>query len=68
LALRKQFDESVGTTSLDNVSVDGTLRRRGAMKKQAVVESALEVVENALRSSEMGSTRVVHVKTVMNRG
>jgi hypothetical protein len=38
------------------------------MKKQAVVESALEVVEDALRSSEMGSTRVVHVKTVMNRG
>jgi hypothetical protein len=32
------------------------------MKKQVVVECALEVAEDALRSSEMGLMRVIHVK------
>jgi hypothetical protein len=33
------------------------------MKKQTMVKGALEVAEDALHSSEMGLTRVMHVKT-----
>jgi hypothetical protein len=53
---------SVGTTGPVNISVDDEARRRGAAKKQAVVESALEVPKDALRGREMGLTGVVHVE------
>jgi hypothetical protein len=46
---------SVGTTDLVNISVDDKVRRKCAVKKQVVVEGALEVPEDALRSREMGS-------------
>jgi hypothetical protein len=53
---------SVGTTDPVSISVDEEVRCRGATKKQAVVEGALEVLEDVLRDREMGLTRVVHVK------
>jgi hypothetical protein len=53
---------SVGTTSPVNISVDGEVWRRGTTKKQAVVEGALEVPEDALRGRKMWLTRVVHVE------
>jgi hypothetical protein len=53
---------SVGTTGLVNISVDDEVRRRGAVKKQAVVEGALEVPNDALRGREMGFMRVMHVE------
>jgi hypothetical protein len=43
-------------------SVDDELGRRGTTKKQAVVEGALEVAEDPLRSREMGFPQVVHVE------
>jgi hypothetical protein len=52
----------VGTNHLVSVSVDNKLGRRGATKKQVVVEGALEVAKDVLRSSAMGLMRVVHVK------
>jgi hypothetical protein len=53
---------SVGTTCPVNVSVDNELERRDAAKKQAVVKGVLEVVEDLLRSREMGLPRVMHVE------
>jgi hypothetical protein len=53
---------SVGTTNIVNVNVDDELGRRGVMKKQVVVKGALEVAEDALHSSEMKLTRVMHVE------
>jgi hypothetical protein len=43
---------SVGTTGLVSISVDDEVRRRGAVKKQAVVEGAMEVLEDALHGHE----------------
>jgi hypothetical protein len=53
---------SVGKTGPVNIGVDDKVRRRGATKKQAVVEGALEVPKDALRGREMGLTRDVHVE------
>jgi hypothetical protein len=53
---------SVRTTSLVSISVDDDVRCRGATKKQAVVEGALEVPKDAIRGCEMGLMRVVYVK------
>jgi hypothetical protein len=53
---------SVRTTGPVSISVDDEVRRRGAVKKQAVVEGALEVPKDVLHGSEMGLTRVVHVE------
>jgi hypothetical protein len=53
---------SVGTTHLVNVSVDDELRCWGITKK-VVVKGALEVVEDALYSSEIGLMRILHVET-----
>jgi hypothetical protein len=49
---------SVRRTRPVSVSVD-ELRRRGVTKKQTMVEGALEVAEDMLRSNEMWLTRVV---------
>jgi hypothetical protein len=38
---------SVGTTGLVSISVDDEVRRRGAVKKQAVVEGTLHVLNDA---------------------
>jgi hypothetical protein len=46
---------SVGTTCPISVSVDDEIRRRGTMKKQIVVEAALEIAKDALHNREMGS-------------
>jgi hypothetical protein len=54
---------SVGTTGPVSFCVDDEIQRRGTVKKQAVVESALEVPKDALRSREMGRTGVMHVET-----
>jgi hypothetical protein len=43
-------------------SVDDDLRRRGAVKKQTVIEGALEIAEDVLHSGEMGFTGVMHVE------
>jgi hypothetical protein len=48
--------DGVRTNSSVNISVDNELERRGATKKQAVVEGALEVAKDALHSSETGLT------------
>jgi hypothetical protein len=53
---------SVGTTSPVSISVDDEVRRRGAVKKQAVVEGALEVPKDVLHDREMGLMGVVHVE------
>jgi hypothetical protein len=53
---------SVGTTRPVNISVDDELGWRGTLKKQVVVEGALEVAEDPLRSPEMGLSWVVHVE------
>jgi hypothetical protein len=53
---------SVRTTRPVSVSVDNELRRRGTVKKQAIVEGALEVAKDPLRSGEMVLPRVVHVE------
>jgi hypothetical protein len=53
---------SVGTTGPISVSVDDVVRCRGVVKKQAVVEGALEVPKDAVRGCEMGLTGVVHVE------
>jgi hypothetical protein len=53
---------SVETTGPVSISVDDEVRRRGAAKKKAVAESALEVPKDALHGREMGLTRVVHVE------
>jgi hypothetical protein len=50
------------TTRPVDISVDDELRRKGATKKQTVVEGALEVADDPLHSREMGLLRVVHVK------
>jgi hypothetical protein len=53
---------SVGTTGPVSISVDDEVQHRGAAKKQAVVEGALEVPKDALRGREMGLTRVVYME------
>jgi hypothetical protein len=53
---------SVETTGPVSISVDDEVRRRGVVKKQTVVEGALEVSKDALRDREMGLMRVVHVE------
>jgi hypothetical protein len=53
---------SVGTTAPVSISVDDKIRRRGAAKKQAMVEGALEVPKDARRRREMGLVGVVHVE------
>jgi hypothetical protein len=53
---------SVGTTGPVSISVDDEVRCRGTVKKQAVVEGALEVPKDALRGREMGLTGVMHVE------
>jgi hypothetical protein len=53
---------SVGTTGSVSISVDDEVRRVGAVKKQAVVEGALEVLKDALHGREMGLMGVVHVE------
>jgi hypothetical protein len=53
---------SVGTTGSVSISVDDEVRRIGAVKKQAVVEGALEVLKDALHGREMGLMGVVHVE------
>jgi hypothetical protein len=45
------------TTDPISISVDDEIRRRGATKKQAEVEGALEVPKHVLRGREMGLTR-----------
>jgi hypothetical protein len=52
----------VGTTGPVNISVDDDVRRRGTVKKQAMVEGVLEVPKDALRGCEMGLMRAVHVE------
>jgi hypothetical protein len=53
---------NVETTSPVSISVDDKVRRRGTVKKQAVVDGALEVSKDALHDCEMGLTEVVHVE------
>jgi hypothetical protein len=53
---------SVGTTGPVSINVDNEVRRRGAAKKQAMVDGALEVPKDALHGREMGLTGVVHVE------
>jgi hypothetical protein len=53
---------SVGTIGPVSISVDDKVRRRGAVKKQAEVEGALEVPKDALCGREMELTGVVHVE------
>jgi hypothetical protein len=53
---------SVGTTGPVSISVDDEVWHRGAVKKQVMVEGALEVPKDVLRVREMGLTRVVHVE------
>jgi hypothetical protein len=42
--------------------VDDELGRSGTVKKQTMVDGALEVVEDALRSREMELMGIVHVE------
>jgi hypothetical protein len=53
---------SVRTTHPIDVSIDDELRCGGMVKKQTIVKSALEVVEDPLCNHEMGLLRVVHVE------
>jgi hypothetical protein len=53
---------SVKTTSPVNISIYDEVRCRGAVKKQAMVGSALDVPKDALHGREMGLTGVVHVE------
>jgi hypothetical protein len=53
---------SVGTTDPVSISVDGEVRRRGAVKKQVKVEGALEVSKDAHRGREMRLMRVMYVE------
>jgi hypothetical protein len=53
---------SVETIGPVSITVDDEARRRGAVKKQAVVEGALEVPNDALCSREMRLTGVMHVE------
>jgi hypothetical protein len=42
--------------------VDDEVQHRGVVKKQTMVESALDVSKDVLRGREMGLTMVVHVE------
>jgi hypothetical protein len=53
---------SVRITDPVSISVDDEVHHRGVVKKQAVVEGALEVPKDALRGHEMGLTGVMHVE------
>jgi hypothetical protein len=53
---------SVGTTDPVSVSVDDEVRRRGAAKKQAMVEGVLGVSEDVLHGREMRLMRIVHME------
>jgi hypothetical protein len=66
LALRGPRDEVVthehhvaGSVS---ISVDDEVQHRGVVKKQDVVEGALQVSEYALRGREMRLTGILHVE------
>jgi hypothetical protein len=53
---------SVGTTGPVSISVDDEVQCRGTVKKQAVVEGALEVLKDVFRGRKMGLTAVMHVE------
>jgi hypothetical protein len=53
---------SVGTTDSVSISVDDEVQHRGVVKKQDVVEGALQVSEYALRGHEMRLTGILHVE------
>jgi hypothetical protein len=53
---------NVGTTGPVNISVDDEIRCRGVVKKQVVVEGALEIPKDALHGREIGLTGGVHVE------
>jgi hypothetical protein len=53
---------SVGTTDPVSISVVDEVQHRVSMKKQAMVEGALEVPKDALRGHETWLTRVMHVE------
>jgi hypothetical protein len=53
---------SVGTTDPVSISVHNEVRRRGATKKQAMVEGDLDVLKDAFRGREMGLMGVVHME------
>jgi hypothetical protein len=53
---------SIGTTGPISISVDDVVQRRGMMRKQVVVEGALEGPKDALCDHEMGLMGVVHVQ------
>jgi len=50
------------------VSVDDELGGGRPLKKQPVVDGAAEVAEEALESSEVGLSRIMHVKTYLLHG
>jgi hypothetical protein len=54
---------SVETTDSVSISVNGEVRRRDAAKKHAVIEGALEILEDAFHVREMWLMGVVHVET-----
>jgi hypothetical protein len=53
---------SVRTTDPVSIRVDDEVRCRSAVKKQTVVDGALEVSKDALHGREIELTRVVHVE------
>jgi hypothetical protein len=53
---------SVRTTCPIIINVDDEIQSRGATKKHAVVEGALEVAEDAFHNCEMGLMGVMHVE------
>ena len=54
---------NVWTTSPVGVSVDNHLGGGKPLKEQAVVDSAAEVAEETLGSSEVGFPRIMHMET-----